>query len=141
VVHDKLASATARRWEWNVHALNRISALSDSKIKIENAGQTLCVRMLAAPALKFEQTDKWIAPEPMRGDERMVSGADPVKGEAQWHGRFSSAPLPAAEFIALLDIGCTASQATAAKDDAGAWVVQVGGRLVRIATGEEISVQ
>lgn len=141
VVHDKLASATPHRWEWNIHALQRISTTSDSKIKIENAGQTLCVEMLAAPPVHFTQTDQWVAPEPIKGDGRMVSGADPVQGEAQWHGRFSSEPLAAAEFIALLNVGCTATQAAATKDDGGAWMVQVGGRMVKISSDGEISAQ
>jgi hypothetical protein len=141
VVHDKLASDTARRWEWNIHALKKISVLSDKKIRIENAGQSLCVEMLAAPPLKFSQTDAWIAPEPVKGDGKTISGAEPSKGAAQWHGRFSSAPLAATDFIALLDVGCNGTQATATRDDSGAWTVQVGGKIVKIAADEDISVQ
>jgi hypothetical protein len=141
VVHDRLASGTPRRWEWNIHALQKISMLSDKKIKIENAGQTLCVEMLAAPPLKFAQTDAWIAPEPTKGDGKLISGAEPSKGEAQWHGRFSSEPLAEAEFVALLNVGCTNIQGSAARDDSGAWSVEVGGKIVKIAAGEEISVR
>lgn len=141
VVHDKLASGTPRRWEWNIHALQKISALSDKKIKIENAGQTLCVEMLAAPPLRFAQTDEWSAPEPLKGDGKMISGAEPRAGEAQWHGRFSSEPLADAEFIALLDVGCKGAQASATRDDSGAWSVRVGGKIVTIAADEAISVR
>jgi hypothetical protein len=141
VVHDKLASDSARRWEWNIHALQKIKVSSDQKIQIENAGQRLCVEMLAAPPLKFAQTDAWIAPEPLKGDGKMISGAEPSKGDAQWHGRFSSEPLAAAEFIALLDVGCKGTQATVTRDDSGAWSVQVGGKIVKIGADEDISVR
>jgi hypothetical protein len=141
VVHDVLASGTPRRWEWNIHALRRMSEISDSRIKIENQGQSLCVSMLAAPPVKFSQTDQWVAPEPTRGDGKLVSGADPIKSDPQWHGRFTSEPLRAAEFIALLDVGCTGAQAVLNKDDGGGWSVQVAGKLVRIAAGGDVTVQ
>jgi hypothetical protein len=141
VVHDKLASGTPRRWEWNIHALRRMSVVSASKIRIENAGQTLCVQMLAAPAVKFTQTDEWLAPGPTRGDDHVYSGAAPTDGEAQWHGRFASEPLQAAEFIALLDVGCAAAAADAKQESNGAWTVNAGGKIVRIDGGGEISVR
>src|SRR3954466_8943561 len=141
VVHDKLASSTARKWEWNIHALNRISTNSDSSLKIENQGQSLCIRMLTSPDAKFTQTDEWIVPEGIKADGRMVTGAEPLKGAAQWHGRFASEPLKAAEFIALLDVGCKGTKAALKKDDGGNWAVEVAGRLVPIGTNGEASVQ
>jgi hypothetical protein len=141
LVHDTLASATPRRWEWNIHALRRMSEISGSKIRIENQGQSLCVEMLAAPPAKFSQTDQWLAPEPTRGDGRLVSGADPIRSEAQWHGRFTSEPLASAEFIALLNVGCTGTSAALSKDDGGGWAVQIGGKLVRIAADGGVRVQ
>jgi hypothetical protein len=92
LVHDRLASATPRQWEWNIHALNPMTVNSDRSIRIDNRGQSLCVEMLAGPDVRFNQDNHWTA--------------EPAKGEAQWHGRFSTAPLPAAEFIVLMNVGC-----------------------------------
>jgi len=63
------------------------------------------------------------------------------KKPAQWHGRFSTEPLAAAEFVALLNVGCTDTQAAATRDDSGAWAVQVGGKIVKIAADGDISVR
>jgi hypothetical protein len=137
LVHDRLASDTPRRWEWNIHAVNRMKE-KDQGIEIENEGQRLCVRMLGTEAA-FQQTDEWVA-EPTQGDGRLHTQVAPRKGERQWHGRFATAPLPAAEFLALLDVGCRAG-ANAAKDGSGGWTVQAGGRTVRIGADGQASVQ
>jgi hypothetical protein len=141
VVHDKLASATPRKWEWNIHALNRMNEISSSKVKIEKGNQSLCVEMLAGPPVRFAQTSDWVAPEPQKGDGRLFTGAEPAKGEAQWHGRFSSEPLPAAEFVFLLNVGCSGDKAVLRKDDGGNLAIEVKGRLVRIAADGDVSVQ
>jgi hypothetical protein len=138
VVHDKLASNTPRRWEWNIHALNRMSVLSPRAVRIENGGQTLCVTMLGGGPVEFSQTDEWSAPAPTKGDGRLHEGAAPLRGEPQWHGRFTSAPLPEAEFIALLDVGCSAP-ATSLEKAADGWKLQLDKATVRI--GKEVRVQ
>ena len=115
VVHDRLASKIPRRWEWNIHALERMRETGERSIRIENGGQTLCVRLLGTPAA-FEQTDQWT--------ER------PRRGEPQWHGRFATAPLPAAEFVALLEVGCGGG--VEAARDAGGWTVRAAGRTLRL---------
>ena len=107
VVQDKLASATPRRWEWNIHALRKMEILSEKKIRIENEGQSLCVEMAGGSGAKFTQTDEWQIPEGQRGDGKVREGAEPSKGEPQWHGRFTTAPLREAEFLAVLDVGCS----------------------------------
>lgn len=126
LVHDTLASAEPRRWEWNIHALNRMKEASARRIEIESNGQRLCVEMLGGPPVRFSQTDAW--PEQ----------AAPRKGEAQWHGRFATEPLPAAELVALLDVGCSAPRASATRAADGAWTVRVGPR--RITLGPKIQV-
>ena len=113
VVHDKLASQTPRRWEWNIHALNKMDA-SGRKLRIENDGQSLCVEMISGPEMQFTQTDEWQAAGPTRGDNRLYEGADPIRGDKQWHGRFSTAPLREAEMVALLDVGCSGNGRDAA---------------------------
>lgn len=107
IVHDRLASSRPRRWEWNIHALNRMDEQSERRIRIENEGRSLCVEVLSGPPVRFTQTDEWTAP--------------PRKGDRQWHGRFETAPLPSAEFIVAMDVGCTGTR------------VSVSGNTVRVA--------
>lgn len=126
LVYDKLASGIPRQWEWNIHALDPMNVVSDQKISIARNGQSLCVDMLAGPATRFAQTD--------------LFSANPTSGAPQWHGTFSSIDLlGSTEFIALLNVGCTATTATASKTD-GVWTVQVDDKTVTIG-GSGISVQ
>src|SRR5439155_21394131 len=119
MVYDRLASATPRQLEWNIHALNLINVVSDRQISIENNGQRLCVDMLAGPTMRFTQTDLFTA---------APIGSLPQ----QWHGNFYSVDLlGAAEFIALLNVGCTATTASASKTGA-VWTVPVGDKIVTI---------
>ncbi|HEX5804283.1 MAG TPA: carbohydrate-binding protein [Azospira sp.] len=122
LVYDDLASATARQWEWNIHAINQMSSSSDRTATIQNGGQTMCVTMLAGPAMRFAQSNAFSA---------NPSGSRP----AQWHGRFySTTRLPSTEFIALLDVGCTKPAASATKSD-GVWTIPVGTTMVTIDNG------
>jgi hypothetical protein len=128
LVYDKLAAATPIQWEWNIHAVNAINAISNQQISIANNGMSLCVDMLAAPPIGFVQSDSFTA--------------DPVGNlPRQWHGTFYSADrLGSAEFIALLRVGCAATTASAVKE-AGVWTVDVGARRVTIDAGGAITVQ
>ncbi|MGH6622244.1 MAG: heparinase II/III domain-containing protein, partial [Alphaproteobacteria bacterium] len=126
LVYDRLASDTPRQWEWNIHALDPMNVISDQKISIARNGQSLCVDMLAGPAMHFAQTDLFTA--------------QPSSGAAQWHGTFSSIDLlGATEFIALLSVGCTPTGASASKTD-GVWTVLVDGKTVTIGDSR-VSVQ
>jgi hypothetical protein len=74
--------------------------------------------MLAGPAMRFAQSDLFTA--------------NPSSGAPQWHGTFSSIDLlGSTEFIALLNVGCTATAASASKTD-GVWTVQVDAKTVTI---------
>jgi hypothetical protein len=130
LVYDNLASATPRQWEWNVHALEAMRAISDTQISIARNGRSLCIDMLAGPPTRFAQTSQFTV--------------DPVAGFAwvpQWHGAFTStSPSASAEFIALLRVGCAATAAAASKAN-GAWTVLAGGRTVTIGDTGAISVQ
>jgi hypothetical protein len=126
VVHDKLASATSRRWEWNIHALNAMSVSSGSNILISQGGQTLRVTVLAGPAHAFAQTNVFSAPTGV--------------GPAQWHGQFySTANSSATEFITLLNVGDTNTPASATPSDGG-WQVTVGQESIAIAADGSVSV-
>jgi hypothetical protein len=104
-----------------------MNVVSDRQISIANNGQRLCVEMLAGPAMRFTQTDLFTA--------------DPSSGARQWHGNFHSVELlGGAEFIALLDVGCTATAANASKTD-GVWTVSVSnGASITIAADGGIAV-
>jgi hypothetical protein len=127
VVYDRLVSDAPRRWEWNIHALNAMTVISSRSISIQSGSQILCVDMLAGPGVQFTQTDLFTA--------------DPANGKPrQWHGRFESvAPLAAAEFVVLLNVGCAPVAASASKSN-GVWTVPVGEKTVTIAADGRISV-
>ena len=119
LVYDNLASATARQWEWNIHAINQMTVVSDTQISIQNSGQTLCVKMLAGPSMRFSQTNLWSNPP---------NGSYP----AQWHGNFySTTRLPRTEFIALLNVGCT-PVTVGVRKFFGTWTIAVDDFLVVI---------
>ncbi len=116
LVYDNLASDTARTWEWNIHAPNRFGEYSNEKVGTLNGQAPLCVDMLAGPPMRFSQTDLW--------------SAAPTSGAAQWHGRFSNVtPVPAAEYVALIRVGCAPVNASATKSE-GVWTVNVDGQTV-----------
>lgn len=113
LVYDNLASATARQWEWNIHALNQMTSTSDKTATIQNGGQSLCVTMLGGPATRFSQTNQFSA---------NPSGSRP----AQWHGRFASTTrMSSTEFVALLNVGCKPVTANASKSGS-TWTVSLG---------------
>jgi hypothetical protein len=116
LVYDKLASKTPRQWEWNLHALNRMEG-GDRAIRIRNGGQSLCADLLAGPQAEFSQTNEWTEA--------------PRKGEEQWHGKWSSEPLTAAEFVVLLRVGCKDVPSKATRGE-GEWNISVGQKLIRI---------
>ena len=119
LVHDNVASSVGRQWEWNIHSINAMNVESGSSVSIQNNGQKLCVQVLNGPPRRFEQTDRFTA--------------DPnVSRPRQWHGKFYSTELlTTAEFIVLLNIGCTAATASVTQTN-GVWNVQVNDRLVQI---------
>lgn len=127
LVYDNLASASNRQWEWNIHAINQMKVVSDTQISLENGGQKLCVTMLSGPAMRFQQTSQFpVAPSGSRAP--------------QWHGNFySTTKMPATEFVALLNVGCTTTTASATKTN-GVWTIPVGDQTVTIGTTGLVSV-
>jgi hypothetical protein len=132
IVHDAVASATPRTWEWNIHALNRMAKLSESKIHIATPRAGMCVEMLASPEITFSQNDRFTSPP-------HGSNMNP-RTPNQWHGAFSTAGKSAdAEFLALMRIGSecttgTTTSATAARIPGG-WQVNVDGKTVKLTGG------
>ncbi len=135
VVYDALASAEARTWEWNIHALNKMAPASEKAVLLRNGDSQLCVEMLASPAAAFSQTDQFTAPPA----PSTMSANEPN----QWHGAFATtAKSKEAEFVAVMRVGSDCSKgtgATAARSAAG-WEVSVDGRTVSLA-GDTVSVK
>ena len=130
LVYDNLASDTPRQWEWNIHALEAMSAISDTQIFIAHNGRGLCIDMLAGPPVRFAQSSQFTA--------------DPAAGFSwapQWHGAFiTTSPSASAEFVALLRVDCATTVGSASKSN-GVWTVFAGDRTVTIRDTAAISVQ
>jgi hypothetical protein len=127
VVRDSLAANAPHTWEWNIHAINRMTQVTPTSVVLRNGPAQMCVEMVAGPEVRFSQTDQFTA--------RPASGAN------QWHGTFAAMkPSSTAEFIAVLRVGsdCGASPRRAeasAKRVGEATEVQVDGRTVRFGDG------
>ncbi|GJJ04893.1 oligo alginate lyase [Duganella rhizosphaerae] len=93
VVYDKLASATARTFEWNLHApVPMVVDAVTGEAKIVNVDQSVCV-----------------TPIPNSADQKYkaIVGPAPKPGTTEYHGAYvKTAALTSAEFIMLLDVGC-----------------------------------
>jgi len=94
LVHDRLASDTPRTWEWNLHALSKMTEKGARSLEVAQDGVRMCVTLLAAPEGAFSQSDRFTtAPQ----------GNYP----RQWHARYATAHKSReAGFLALLDVGC-----------------------------------
>ena len=131
VVYDSLASDAARAWEWNIHALERMTRHADNRVSIVNGDASLCVEMLASPPVEFTQTDQFTSPPE---DRKMVN---------QWHGTFAATrKFPRAEFIALMRVGadCSKPSGAVATRSGGGWQVVVDGHSILLA-GESVSLK
>jgi hypothetical protein len=126
VVHDRLSSAVPRRWEWNMHALERMSTESDGEISIAYGGATVCVALRGTAPTTFSQHDAFTAPPSGEGHAR------------QWHGSFVVAePSAAAELVAVLRVGCPATPFVSRRTATG-WEIEVVGRRITIDGGRAL---
>ena len=132
IVRDSLAGKEAHTWEWNIHALNRMTELAPTQVAIRNGPAQMCVEMVSGPEVGFTQTDQFTA--------------RPSSGVNQWHGTFvTKAKSNAAEFVVVMRVGsdCGAKPrgaAAAAKRAGEATEVTVDGRVVRF-EGETVTVR
>jgi hypothetical protein len=129
LVYDNVASSTARTWEWNLHALNPFTVVSDSRVRITKGTQSLCVDMLAGPGVQFTQSSAW-PPDA------------PTPGPQQSHGKFASTQAStAAEFIALMRVNVPCDDTLPAPNRTnGIWTVPVDNRTVTIAANGGVTV-
>ncbi|SFL84340.1 DUF4962 domain-containing protein [Rugamonas rubra] len=92
VVLDKLASATARTFEWNLHAPVAINVSGTGEAKIVNIDQSVCVRPI---------------PNSSGQVYKSIVGPAPKPGSTEFHGAYvKTSALKSAEFLMLLDVGC-----------------------------------
>lgn len=132
LVYDALESALPRTWEWNIHALNRITPLSGNAIEIVNGDARLCIELLDGPAMAFSQTDQFAA------DPDKPAGS----WSKQWHGRFSSRSASAkTEIVTLLRLGCANANGVAVVRNASDLRVSLNGRTVTFSPGKAPLVQ
>ncbi|MFM9434232.1 hypothetical protein ACFDR9_001286 [Janthinobacterium sp. CG_23.3] len=89
VVRDTLASATARVFEWNLHAAAPLVVDANNMVKITNIDRTLCVRSVTPNAIFGKRV-----------------GAPSKTGTYEDHGAFALPAALTAEFLMVLDIGC-----------------------------------
>jgi len=123
IVHDKLASGTARRWEWNLHSDQPMAGDARS-VRIGSGDAALCVDVLQSPASRLDTTTRFSAAprnSGKRGDYH-----------DQQHGAFVATRAgKSAEYIVALRVGCGSSVPRLRLLGGGAWQVtaQAGGVL------------
>ena len=95
VVFDRLESTTPRRWEWNLHATERMVQDAAGRVTVNTGPVSLCVTVQASTPLRFVQNDAFT--DPPHGQNR----------PKQWHGRFETVDkTSAATFAAVLSVDC-----------------------------------
>ena len=126
VVYDRLASAVPRRWEWNVHAVERMGVGSNGEVSIAHGGARLCIAMHGTVPTAFSQHDVFTAPP--NGEAR----------PRQWHGSFVvPEPSTSVELVAALRGGCPTTPFEARATGNG-WEIDVAGRRITIADGRTV---
>jgi hypothetical protein len=93
IVQDKLASGTARKWEWNLHGAAPIMAAADGSVSITNLDRSVCVRPIindSAYAIRYEAR----------------TAPAPKPGAFEAHGAFVTPSSTKGEFLMLVDVGC-----------------------------------
>ncbi|MEC9347448.1 MAG: heparinase II/III family protein [Pseudomonadota bacterium] len=101
LIHDRLASDTPRRFEWNIHALRRMQMDATGTLRLAMNRGSVCIRRLAGPDADFTQTDAF----PVDPDPRLQPDWTP-----QWHGRFTMmSPVNATSWLYLVSLDCTAA--------------------------------
>jgi hypothetical protein len=129
VVRDSLAANAPHTWEWNIHAINRMTQVTPTSVALRNGPAQMCVEMVASPEVRFSQTDQFTA-RPAGGTQTQWHAH--VRGNGRHRARLSSSP-------------CCASEATVARGPPAqrrqrrrvgeATEVEVDGRTLRLATG------
>ncbi len=96
LIFDKFDAVSPRMFEWNIHAYNTFTVVSDSTVKANRNDTTACLTMLHVSApFSFSQTDQF----PPNAQVNMPN---------QWHGQFRlKTNVTSVSFIVLVDPDCT----------------------------------
>lgn len=89
VVYDKLESATARVFEWNMHAPVLMTVDNKNAVTIKNVDRSVCIRPLTQGLTFVKRV-----------------GAASKTGTFEDHAAFTAPLSKSAEFLLLLDVGC-----------------------------------
>lgn len=89
VVRDTLASATARAFEWNMHAIVPMTVATDGGVVIQNADRNVCISSVTGDTTFVKKT-----------------GGASKTGTYEDHAAFVKKPATSAEFLVVLDVGC-----------------------------------
>lgn len=91
VVHDQMASATPRAFEWNMHTLAPITIGSNNAVSVTKDGYSVCVRPILNTGIKFEKR----------------TGGLVLAGNVEDHGVYvNTTKATSGEFLTVLDVGC-----------------------------------
>ena len=120
LVFDRLESDKPRRWEWNIHALERMLHDETGKLKIQNGPVSLCVQLHASAPIRFSQTDAF-------PDAPIKNGFARNDMPNQWHGRYESVePTKSILFAAVLSVDCKPGAEIRLQGEAKAFVSMSG---------------
>jgi hypothetical protein len=79
IIFDSLESTQSRKWEWNVHALNKFVQSDNQTLAVNNEDAKACIQFQANTPTKFIQTNSFGIP-PVRTKTEIRPD--------QWHGKF-----------------------------------------------------
>lgn len=121
IVFDRLESDAPRRWEWNLHALERMVQDEAGRVLLRSGSVSLCVTVQATAPLRFEQSDAFT--DAPRGENR----------PNQWHGRFETVgKTKSATFAAVLSVDCrNGASVQLDRENSAAVTAMLGGAEVR----------
>lgn len=122
LVFDSLESSVPRKWEWNIHALERMRELTSGMVEIQKADARLCLAVTATQTMHFSQHDRF---------------SDAPRGErpAQWHGVFKAdMPSKRIDIAAILSTDC-AADAPKPQHDGDGWRLEISGQTVTYGAG------
>lgn len=121
LVFDRLESATPRRWEWNIHALQQMVEEGAGRVTVHSGSVSMCVEVRASAPIRFVQNDAFT-------DAPRNTGFARGEMPKQWHGRFETVGQTASVlFTAVLSIDCKSGVADMRLEgDAGAFATVNG---------------
>jgi hypothetical protein len=98
VIHDLLTSASPRKFEWNIHALNSFIVKTPASVEVKQNAVRACIDMLNPSGVEFTQNNQF-RPPPQNSPSR----------KDQWHGTFQNNDRQTnVEFLAVIRVGCNA---------------------------------